>query len=163
MDGEWDSVELCERESGHRHFGTGKLPFSSKCDCLIIRSQITGIAEGLKYLHDEGVVHSDIKADNVLISNTGVPRICDFGISKMLASSHTFDVTTSGHLKGSTRWMAKELMIIGDPPPVHTFQTDVWAFGMTVHVRTASISSASLLTAFKGTACERATICENQE
>ena len=82
-----------------------------------------------------GVVHSDIKADNVLISNTGLPLICDFGISKVLVASQTLDADTSSQLKGSARWMAIELLIIGDLPPAHTFQTDVWAFGMTVHVR----------------------------
>ena len=164
MDGERDSIELREGESRHRHFGPGKLTFSgAKCENLIIRPQILGIAEGLKYLHDEGVIHSDIKANNVLISSAGVPRICDFGISRMLASSQIFDVTTSGRLKGTTRWMAKELIEIGDPPPTHTFQTDVWAFGMTVHVRTALISSSFCLTAFEGTTYERATICEDQK
>ena len=56
--------------------------------------QIIGIAEGLNYLHTEGVIHSDIKADNVLISNTGLPLICDFGISRMLAASQTLHTTT---------------------------------------------------------------------
>ena len=164
MDGERDSIELREGESRHRHSGPGKRTFSrDKCENLIIRPQILGIAEGLKYLHDEGVIHSDIKAGNVLISSIGVPRICDFGISRMLASSQTFDVTTSGHLKGTTRWMAKELMMIGDPPPAHTFQTDVWAFGMTVHVRSALILSSFCLTAFEGTTHERATICGDQK
>lgn len=81
-----------------------------------------------------GVVHSDIKADNVLISNTGLPLICDFGISRILAATHSLD-TTSGQLRGSSRWMAIELLSIGDSSPVHTFESDVWAFGMTVHVR----------------------------
>ena len=86
-------------------------------------------------MHGEGVIHSDIKADNVLISKSGVPRICDFGISRMLAASQTLNSSTGGHIRGSVRWMAIELFVISDPAPVHTFKTDIWAFGMTVHVR----------------------------
>ncbi|KAI5119303.1 hypothetical protein M0805_008218 [Coniferiporia weirii] len=103
-----------------------------ECDVL---TMILGIAEGLKYLHDEGVIHSDIKADNVLVSRSGVPRICDFGISRMLAASQTFGgaSTQTGGIRGSVRWMAIELLVISDPPAKHSTQSDIWAFGMTVY------------------------------
>lgn len=71
------------------------------------------------------------------MSNSGIPQICDFGMSRMLAGSGTIGSTTSGHLRGSARWMAIELLQMNDssPNPVHTFESDIWAFGMTVHVR----------------------------
>ena len=92
-----------------------------------------------------GVVHSDIKADNVLISNTGLPLICDFGISRMLAATHSLDTTTSGQLRGSSRWMFVLLLSIGDSSPVHTFESDVWAFGMTVHVRMSELANFPMI------------------
>lgn len=81
--------------------------------------------------------------DNVLISNDGIPRICDFGMSRMLAASRTLGSATSGHLKGSARWLAIELLQMSDSgsQPVHTLETDVWAFGMTIHVCTPNLSA----------------------
>ena len=82
-------------------------------------------------------IASHIMQDNVLISNSGVPQICDFGMSRMLAASGSLGSSTSGHLRGSARWMAIELLRGNEssPQPVHTLETDVWAFGMTIHVR----------------------------
>lgn len=111
---------------------------------LIIILKILGVAEGLEYLHDKGVIHSDIKADNVLISRTGEPRICDFGISRVLAASQTLASSTGGSLRGSVRWMAIELLTVNGPPPVHTIYTDIWAFGMTVHVSTPVSACSSV-------------------
>lgn len=103
------------------------------------------MAEGLEYLHGEGVIHSVIKADNVLISKTGEPRICDFGISRVLVASQTLASSTDGSLRGSVRWMAIELFMINGPPPVHTTYTDIWAFGMTVHVSPSDLVVVPLL------------------
>ncbi|KAH8115058.1 kinase-like domain-containing protein [Phellopilus nigrolimitatus] len=96
---------------------------------------VIGIAEGLKYLHSQGVIHSDLKAENVLISDDGLPRICDFGISRILISSQTFGGTSSQNngTKGSLRWMSKELLEICEPPNTHSMESDIWAFGMTVY------------------------------
>lgn len=47
-----------------------------------------GIATGIKYLHDFGVVHRDIKLENILMTNkdtaTSQPKLTDFGLSVML-------------------------------------------------------------------------------
>jgi len=93
-----------------------------------------GIARGLRYLHVKGVIHADLKTDNVLISSSGDPLLADFGISR-LASSSTIGFTTDS-VRGSTRWMACELLVISenedDGPPRHNEKTDVWSYGMTL-------------------------------
>ncbi|KAI5119138.1 hypothetical protein M0805_005217, partial [Coniferiporia weirii] len=97
---------------------------------------LLGIAKGLGYLHNKNVVHSDLKADNVLISQLGCPLICDFGISSMTISSQSFPLSTThgGSLRGSTRWMSIELSgINSDIDPKHTKASDVWAYGMTIY------------------------------
>ncbi|KAH8115034.1 kinase-like domain-containing protein, partial [Phellopilus nigrolimitatus] len=97
---------------------------------------VIGIADGLQYLHGEGVIHSDLKAENVLISDDGLPRICDFGISRILVSSQTFGGISSQNngTKGTLRWMSKELLEFCEPPNTHSMESDIWAFGMTVYV-----------------------------
>ncbi|EJC99208.1 kinase-like protein [Fomitiporia mediterranea MF3/22] len=101
----------------------------AECD---VEPLIVKIASGVNYLHRQDVVHSDLKADNVLISNHGEPLICDFGMARMLSASLTLAATSSGGIKGSLRWMAYELLDFSNDSH-HTKETDVWAFGMTVY------------------------------
>ncbi|KAG8869102.1 hypothetical protein FRB98_002861, partial [Tulasnella sp. 332] len=88
---------------------------------------VHGIASGLAYLHNRGIIHGDLKAANVLLGVSIQPVICDFGLTKALGTKY---FTTSSGLKGmgSTRWMAPELLD-GDPK---TIASDIYAFGMTI-------------------------------
>ncbi|KAJ3485198.1 hypothetical protein NLI96_g5132 [Meripilus lineatus] len=93
---------------------------------------VTGVAEGLLYLHERRVVHGDLKGANILISVTRfgiVPMICDFG------SAHIVGTPFVG-TAGTYRWTAKELLRLGlddsDQPYIPTYASDVWSFGMTV-------------------------------
>ena len=43
------------------------------------------ITIGIYHLHQSNVIHGDIKSDNILISNDGTPKICDFGLSIYLS------------------------------------------------------------------------------
>lgn len=73
-----------------------------------------------------------------MVSNTGTPLICDFGISRLIAITTSLGLyahTESGTPKGTCRWMSPELLL----PPVgqsasHTKESDIWAFGMIVYV-----------------------------
>ncbi|KLO09791.1 kinase-like protein [Schizopora paradoxa] len=94
-------------------------------------SLMLGMARGLAYIHGKGAIHSDMKTDNVLVSPDKQPLLTDFGISRMDSLSAGY---TSHSVRGTARWQAVEFFRLSDgPPPVHTRQTDVWAFGMTVY------------------------------
>ncbi|KAL5522390.1 hypothetical protein ACEPAG_8406 [Sanghuangporus baumii] len=96
---------------------------------------IIGVASGLAYLHSLGIVHSDIKSDNIMVSDLANALICDFGCSRMVDSSRTYARLTSS-IKGTSRYLAYELVVApdsgGEVSGSHTTKTDVWAFGMTV-------------------------------
>ncbi|HZD43638.1 MAG TPA: serine/threonine-protein kinase, partial [Methanomicrobiales archaeon] len=49
---------------------------------------IEGIAEGLAYAHSRGVIHRDIKPENILLTEDGVPKITDWGMSRIIAACH---------------------------------------------------------------------------
>ncbi|KAL5513805.1 hypothetical protein ACEPAH_4206 [Sanghuangporus vaninii] len=96
------------------------------CDLMHI---VTGIARGLAYLHGKDVVHSDVKSDNVLISNSGDALLCDFGCSRMITATRTY-AKISTTVKGTERYMAPEFF--NSSHSKHSKKTDIWAFGMTV-------------------------------
>ena len=65
-----------------------------------------GTARGLQYLHSHDVIHRDIKGQNVLISEGGVIKLCDFGVSTFL---HRLREKRSTSI-GTPYWMAPEVM-----------------------------------------------------
>src|SRR5690606_20653645 len=48
----------------------------------VIRSLTRQVLSGLEYLHRQGILHRDLKADNILLDQDGIAKISDFGISK---------------------------------------------------------------------------------
>ncbi|KIO27224.1 hypothetical protein M407DRAFT_73464 [Tulasnella calospora MUT 4182] len=81
-------------------------------------------SDAVDYLHRENVVHGDIKASNLLISDNGHVLLCDFGLAKPTHAQ------TSTALKGAgtLRWQSPELW--NNEP--RSFGSDVYAFAMTI-------------------------------
>ncbi|KAJ7616884.1 kinase-like domain-containing protein [Mycena rosella] len=86
---------------------------------------VLGVACGLKFLHDNGIVHGDLKVANVLVDKRGVACICDFGISR-IAGRPGFTTRS----QGTTPYKAPELL--ADPKSSTTIQSDIYSFALLV-------------------------------
>ncbi|KAG8714121.1 hypothetical protein FRC08_012336 [Ceratobasidium sp. 394] len=66
------------------------------------------VSAGLAYLHESNIVHGDMKGSNILISDTGIAKLMDFGNAGLKERTLEFTGTTSGS-KISLRWAASPL------------------------------------------------------
>lgn len=83
---------------------------------------------GLAYLHTEGILHRDLKADNILLDVDGTCKISDFGISKKTDNIYGNDASNS--MQGSVFWMAPE--VIRSQGQGYSAKVDIWSLGCVV-------------------------------
>eukprot|EP01122_Echinamoeba_exundans_P013058 TRINITY_DN5634_c0_g2_i1.p1 TRINITY_DN5634_c0_g2~~TRINITY_DN5634_c0_g2_i1.p1 ORF type:complete len:996 (+),score=278.15 TRINITY_DN5634_c0_g2_i1:360-3347(+) len=87
---------------------------------------------GLQYLHEQGVIHRDIKAANVLTTKEGTVKLADFGVATIAkAQRKSMDAAnpSSAHeVLGSPYWMAPEIIQMEGAQP----SSDIWSLGCVV-------------------------------
>ncbi|RLN88630.1 hypothetical protein BBJ28_00018053, partial [Nothophytophthora sp. Chile5] len=81
-------------------------------------------ALGLQFLHQSGIVHGDLKCNQILVSGEGVAKLTDFGLSFISSESRPEGAG------GAIRWRAPECLTKEGLAP--TFESDVYSFGMCV-------------------------------
>ncbi|KAG9096719.1 hypothetical protein FS749_007880 [Ceratobasidium sp. UAMH 11750] len=110
----------------------GNLPSYIQQNSGLDRFQMSAeISAGLAYLHENGIVHGDLKGLNVLVNGDGAPMLTDFGNSVLQDCSLNFTATTRKNSL-SPRWAAPELL--DEREGTHSREADVYALGMTVLV-----------------------------
>ncbi|KAI3718258.1 hypothetical protein L6452_19121 [Arctium lappa] len=97
----------------HKQKGTFKLP-------TLLKISID-ISKGMNYLHQNNIIHRDLKAANLLLDEHEVVKVADFGVARVKAQTGVMTAET-----GTYRWMAPE--VIEHKPYDH--KADVFSFGV---------------------------------
>ena len=88
---------------------------------------ILGVAFGMNYLHSKDIVHRDLKPLNILLDSNFYPRICDFGLSKVITNSAAKTFT------GTIQYCAPEIFSTRDETGYDGKKADVYSYGMTLY------------------------------
>ncbi|CAH8370065.1 unnamed protein product [Eruca vesicaria subsp. sativa] len=90
----------------------------------LVAVYIAQVLEGLVYLHEQGVIHRDIKGANILTTKEGLVKLADFGVATKLNEA---DVNTHS-VVGTPYWMAPEVIEMSGVCAA----SDIWSVGCTV-------------------------------
>ena len=114
-------MTYCPKGSCHRQIGTMTEEQ--------IWKMLHDMASGLAYLHEQGIIHQDIKPDNILIDPMGNYVITDFGISVQSRSTLRKSMNIASG-SGTTAYMGPERFST-DPTPLKA--SDIWSLGATAY------------------------------
>ncbi len=107
-----------------------------------LRPIVRQVTAGLVYLKQQGILHGDIKPHNLLLTENGTVKICDFGLGQVLTHEHEHDAASSPSAEeesgrniisngGTPAFMAPE--VCGGEKHLG-WPADVWAFGVTMYL-----------------------------
>jgi eukaryotic-like serine/threonine-protein kinase len=94
---------------------------------------VAKIADAVHHAHQRGLIHRDLKPTNILVDETGQPKVLDFGVARIIdsdAPAATY-LTNMGQIMGTLAYMSPE-QVSGDPLEIDT-RTDVYALGIILY------------------------------
>uniref|UniRef100_A0ABI7Y0H3 Protein kinase domain-containing protein n=1 Tax=Felis catus TaxID=9685 RepID=A0ABI7Y0H3_FELCA len=87
-----------------------------------LRKYLFQILRAIEYLHNNNIIHRDIKPENILVSQSGITKLCDFGFARTLAAPG--DIYTD---YVATRWYRAPELVLKDTS--YGKPVDIWALG----------------------------------
>jgi tetratricopeptide (TPR) repeat protein len=93
---------------------------------------IAGVCDGVHHAHQKGIIHRDLKPGNILVDESGQPKILDFGVARATDSDLQATMRTSaGQIIGTLPYMSPE-QVCADPSDLDT-RSDVYALGVILY------------------------------
>lgn len=137
-------------EAGSFDLGEGPMPFFAmeyiadaktitayaKANNLDIRARLqlfADVCDAVHHGHQKGIIHRDLKPGNILVDNTGAPRIIDFGVARASDKENVLATmqTNAGQIVGTLQYMSPE-QCSGSSDNVDV-RTDVYALGVVLY------------------------------
>ena len=120
------AMELIRGESLRKFAEAHHLPTQERLEIII------KVCEAVHHAHQRGIIHRDLKPGNILVDETGQPKILDFGVARVTDSdAHATRQTDVGQLVGTLAYMSPE-QVLGDPLELDT-RSDVYALGVILY------------------------------
>ncbi len=103
----------------------------SKPDLRAMLAMFATICDAVHHGHTKGVLHRDLKPANILVDGLGVPKVIDFGVSRLADASNSRSTTQVGDVVGTPAYLPPEAFEQG----MHALDTraDVYALGITFY------------------------------
>jgi serine/threonine protein kinase len=102
----------------------GPLPIDKACN------YISQVAAGLQHAHELGMVHRDIKPQNLLLNKMGEVKILDMGLARSLESSDETTLTQEGSVVGTPDYLAPEQAVSAHNVDI---RADIYSLGVTFY------------------------------
>eukprot|EP00936_MAST-01D_sp_MAST-1D-sp1_P001983 g1983.t1 len=115
----WIEMEYCSAGSVTDLIQATQQPLPEK----LIAAICSFVLEGLQYLHNTEIIHRDVKAGNILLTEDGMAKLADFGVSAQVTSTMSKRMTVIG----TPFWMAPEVI----QETRYDGKADVWSTGIT--------------------------------
>lgn len=98
-----------------------------------VKSVVKQLLEALAYIHNKGIVHRNLKPDNILVNSSGELKIADFTLSRLTSIPHypytpedPKERNRSGREARRLWYRAPEILLRSD---IYGFEIDMWSFG----------------------------------
>ena len=95
-----------------------KKPLAEKEIATIMRDSLDGLA----FIHSKNYIHRDIKAGNILLTDSGTVKLADFGSASFVSPANSF--------VGTPYWMSPEVILAMDEGQYDS-KVDIWSLGIT--------------------------------